>query len=318
MAVSPPSVPKRVIRAVPLAGAAFVSADGNQRAAAISYRVLFSLVPFVAVLVSVLELVFPATTEARIMSWLVNSLQLPPELDESVESVVADAGLPASVVGLISLGILLWGASGMMGAIRSAFRAIWHAETARPYVRAKLLDAALVVAAGVLVVSAFGLTVIGQALTRIGSEIAEALGKDDPGRFLGTSTEVAISGAVVFVAFVVLYRTMPPVHVNVSETIAGALISTAGVLLATGGFSFYLTHFAGFDDIYGPLGAILVFLYLVYVLAAVLLFGACVTAAWPDTVAPAPPGPKIPFGTRIVGLLRSLVLPERRHVEDDR
>ena len=38
---------------------------GGQRAAAISYRVLFSLVPFVALLVSVLELVLPETTQAE-------------------------------------------------------------------------------------------------------------------------------------------------------------------------------------------------------------------------------------------------------------
>ena len=53
---------------------------GGQRAAAISYRVLFSLVPFVALLVSVLELVLPETTQESVVSWLVGVASLPDEL----------------------------------------------------------------------------------------------------------------------------------------------------------------------------------------------------------------------------------------------
>ena len=63
---------------------------GGQRAAAISYRVLFSLVPFVALLVSVLELVLPEGTQESVVSWLVGVASLPDELADSVDAAVED------------------------------------------------------------------------------------------------------------------------------------------------------------------------------------------------------------------------------------
>lgn len=298
-----------MLRALSLAGQAFVAADGNQRASAISYRVLFSLVPFVALLVSGLQLLLPETTEERVVSWLLDNLPLPSGLDESVENAITDVSAPASLAGLVALVILLWAASGMMGAIRSAFRAVWGTDATRPYLRAKLLDAALVLGAGLLVVTAFGLTLIAQSVSRVGEQVAEELGWGSYGSVLGGLTELGVSALLTFTAFVVLYRAVPPARVRVVDAIAGSLVGTVAVLLATAGFSLYLEHFAGFDDIFGPLGAILVFLYLIYVLAAVLLIGAGVTAAWPSTVVPAPPGPQIPLRTRLIGLLRGLILP---------
>jgi membrane protein len=269
-------------------------------------------------LVSVLQLLLPRSTEERIISWLVDRLRLSGDLDESIQNAVADVSTAASVAGLVSLVILLWAASGMMGAIRSAFRALWRADAPRPYLRGKLLDAALVLGAGVLVVTAFGLTVIAQSLTRIGDELAEELGLGDPGEVLGEFAELGVSAILTFTALFVLYRTMPPVRVGLVDASIGSLVGMVGVLLATAGFSFYLDHLAGFDDIFGPLGAILVFIYLVYVLAAILLFAAGVAAAWPSTREPPPPGPRTPLRGALLGLLRGLVFPRQPDSKDER
>ena len=54
---------------------------------------------------------------------------------------------------VISLVILLWAASGMMAAIRVAFRVIWENDRRRTYVQSKLLDFALVLGVGLLAVA---------------------------------------------------------------------------------------------------------------------------------------------------------------------
>ena len=149
---------------------------GGQRAAAISYRVLFSLIPFVALLVSVLELVLPESAQQDVVSWLVGVASLPDELAQSVDAAVKDAGPPASATGAIALAALIWAASGMMASVRSAFQAVWGSAAYRPYLRGKLLDFVLVLGAGVLVVSAFGLSIVVQVVTETSSEIAEELG----------------------------------------------------------------------------------------------------------------------------------------------
>ena len=66
-----------------------------------------------------------------------------------------------------------------MASVRSAFRAVWGSEADRPYLRGKLLDFVLVLGAGVLVVSAFGLSLVVQVVTETSSEIAEELGRGE-------------------------------------------------------------------------------------------------------------------------------------------
>jgi membrane protein len=301
----------RLVRASGAAASTYTRTACNQRAAAISYHVLFSLVPFVALLVSVVELVLPETTEERVVAWLVGAVQLPGDVGESVEEAVEDAGPPASAAGAVALAGLVWAASGMMASIRSAFRAVWVSEANRPYLRGKLLDVALVLGAGVLIVSAFGLSVMVQIVTNTGAELAEKVGRDDSATApLGPFAELVGSTALTFLAFLLLYRVVPTVEVRLRDVWPGAAVAAVGVQVASAGFSVYMTHFADFDDVYGPLGAVLAFLLLVYIAAAVLLVGACIAAAWPlaATAQPAGEGGGVSLRTRLVRAARGLVV----------
>ena len=147
---------------------------GSQYAAAISYRVLFSLVPFVALFVAIGELVLSETTQGRVAEWLTEALPLPEGVQEGVENVIEDAGPAASLAGIVALLGLLWGASGMMSSIRAAFRAIWSDAEGDPYLGGKLLDVVLVLAAGVIAVCAFGLTVVAQFVASASTASAAA------------------------------------------------------------------------------------------------------------------------------------------------
>ena len=310
-----PRLSQRLVRAAGQAASTYGQTAGGQRAAAISYRVLFSLVPFVALLVSVLELVLPEGTQERVVSWLVDVASLPDELADSVDAAVEAVGPSASVTGAVALGVLIWGASGMMASVRSAFRAVWGSDADRPYLRGKLLDVVLVLGAGVLVVTAFGLSLVVQVVTESSTEIAEALGRGESATAgLGALAQLGASLTLAFLAFSLLYRVVPPVPTRVREVVPGAVVAAVGIQLASAGFSIYLRHFGGFDAVYGPLGAVLAFLLLVYVAAVVLLLGACVAAAWPETATEPPeredeePGP---LRSRLVRAARGLVVRDR-------
>jgi len=136
--------------------------------------VLFSLVPFVALFVAIGELVLSETTQGRVAEWLTEALPLPEGVQEGVENVIEDAGPAASLAGIVALLGLLWGASGMMSTIRAAFRAIWSDAEGDPYLGGKLLDVVLVLAAGVIAVCAFGLTVVAQFVASASTASAAA------------------------------------------------------------------------------------------------------------------------------------------------
>ena len=54
----------------------------------------------------------------------------------------------------------------------------------------------------------------------------------------------------------------------------GSLLATAVWLLASAGFSFYVSHFAHYDKTYGSLGAVIIFLFWLYISFYIILLGA--------------------------------------------
>ena len=101
--IARPRILRRFVRAAQSAASTYARTACGQRAAAISYLVLFSLVPFVALLISVLELVLPDATQESVVSWLVGAASLPAALTDSVDAAIEDAGPPASVAGAVAL-----------------------------------------------------------------------------------------------------------------------------------------------------------------------------------------------------------------------
>jgi membrane protein len=190
---------------------------------------------------------------------------------------------------------------------------VWGSEADRPYLRGKALDLVLVLGAGLLVVSAFGLSLVVQVVTQSSSDIAEELGRGESATAgIGKLAQLGGSITLAFLAFALLYRVVPPVAVRIRDVLPGAAVAAVGVHLASAGFSIYLTHFGDFNNVYGPLGTLLAFLLLVYIAAVVLLFGACVAAAWPATAIEWPDDEEaVPLRARVAGMARGLVVRDR-------
>ena len=116
------------------------------------------------------------------------------------------------------------------------------------------------------------------------SEIAEELGRGESATAgFGVLAQLGASLTLAFARLHLALSGRPPVPPTIREVVPGAVVATVGMHLASAGFSIYLDRFGDFNNVYGPLGAVLAFLLLVYVAAVVLLLGACVAAAWPET-----------------------------------
>jgi membrane protein len=235
----------RLVRKARLALQAYLRAGCTQHAAAISYRVLFSLVPFLTLLVAVLEVAVPETTQERIVEWVLAEVPLPVDLRTDVETAVADLGTQAIAAGIVAFAVLVWGASGMMGSIRVAFRGVWDSEARRPYLRGKGRDVVLVLGAGLLVVSAFALSVVVQVVTEAGLEVAERFGRDASATApLGTIAQVAAATGLTALAFLLLYRVAAPLEVRLRDALPAAILAGVAAQLASAGFSLYLRDLA--------------------------------------------------------------------------
>jgi membrane protein len=230
------------------------------------------LVPFVALVVSVVDLVLPQTRREQFLDWILASFP-GTEVEASVDRALVESSASAPLVGLVSLALLLWGASGMMASLRRAFAVVWGVERPPPFVRGKLLDVALVAGAGALLVAAFALSVVAQVVVETGTDVADALGWDLGGG-LSVVAELATSFVAVAAALLVVYSVVPPAPVTLADAWPGALAAALACQVAVAGFAVYAAHIADFNTAYGPLGTLFAFLLLVYVLAIVVLVGA--------------------------------------------
>jgi membrane protein len=89
-----------------------------------------------------------------------------------------------------------------------------------------------------------------------------------------------LSWLIIFVLFFALYYWVPTVSVKGSAAFWGALLSSTAWDLSTALFSLYLrSGFNRYEIVYGSVGALVAFLFLIYILATITLFGAHLTAA---------------------------------------
>jgi membrane protein len=252
-----------------------------QLASAIAYRVLFSLFPAAIFFISIFGLLIEDDERRdRIVTWIVDNLRISPEGSVRIDEAVAGLATPTSALGLIALIGVLWAASGMMAAIRIALTNVWGAER-RQALPGKAFDLALVLLAGVLILVAFSLTLVVRLVENLGERIGEELGLERLGAAAGDVTQLLVSLALVFVTVLLLYRYVPPARPRFADLWAPALLVALAIQVTQAGYGVYLSRFADYNLVYGSLGAAIGFLFLVYLCAAIFLFGAQLAAVWP-------------------------------------
>ena len=282
---APLEVARTLVRALPQAVDRYFADRCPQHAAGIAYRVLFSLAPLAIVLVAIFGVVLQDDDlRERVIAEVVDALPLSDQGTADVTTAIERIATPVNVIGVVSLFVFAWAASGMMGALRLGLEAAMHVERSRPIVRAKLVDFLLVVGAAALVLSAVLLNLVTQVVTDAVTRPLAALGLD-----YGALEVLARHGMPLVLSTVVvllLYRFVPARRFRFGDALAGAIVTAILLLAISLASSWLLGRAARLSVVYGSLTAALVFLYSVYLYASALLVGAELAAAWSH---PGPP-----------------------------
>jgi membrane protein len=293
-------VVRGVARALPRAVEDMFTDRCTQYAAAIAYRVLFSLFPLTIALVSIFGFVLQ-DDELRqsVINELVDYLPLDAEGQAKVQHQIEQIATPLSLIGLISLVALIWGASGMMASIRLGLEAAMKVDRGRPAARAKLVDFILVAASGVLVLGIVGLSAFGAFFGNVADRVAAWAGVAAPS---GSVVRDGIQLVAIAVTVLLLYRFVPARRLRRRGALAGAILTAVGIWGTTKVLAVVFQDFARYNAIYGSLATVMTFLFFVYVIAWILLLGAEFAYAWSQP--PGPPGP--PIRTQLFGAARGL------------
>ena len=285
------------------------SADGcGQKAAAISYFGLLSLFPLVLFAVSFIGIVAPESSlSERVVDVVLDNIPLGQAGPNDVGTAIRDvSGAESDAVGVFGLLALVWAASGLFGSLRAALSDVFNPASNAPLLVRKALDLAMVLGIALLFLASLGIT----ALLRYaaGNEdnipLVGMLARDSS--FLVAPIRLLLPGVISFGAFFVVYWLVPASGDRDRNDFAlGAAVAAVLFELVKHGFTFYLAHFTNYALVFGPIGAIIAFLFWLYLSANILLFGAELAVAVdlerqrrasPLIIPPRPPG--APTGAR--------------------
>jgi membrane protein len=248
--------------------------DGcSDYAAALTYYAVLSIFPALIAFVSLISLVGERERTEQFILDTASQL-VDDNFVSSIEGVIGQVS-SASGAGLgLAIGILaaLWTASNYVNAFSRAMNRIFEIDEGRSAIRLRPVIYAVTVALVLLVaVSVVMLVVSGP----VAEALVTTLGLGDTALTVWNYATYPILLVVAATCIGLLYYATPNIRQPGAKWIsAGALIAIVVMVLATAGVGFYISNFANYQATYGALAGVIIFLFWIYIMNMVLLFGA--------------------------------------------
>lgn len=241
----------------------------------IAYNILFALGPLLIFLTAFCGFITQqvnaesANPVKPVTDWL--NTNLPGEAADFLREPVANA-LTTSPGFLVSFGglLALWGAKGAMGAIMEGLNEAYGVKESRSWVVKTGTAIGLTIALAVALMLSGVLFFLS---SDIGQDVADGIG-------LGTAWSTAsiwlrwpILTALAVGIIVLLHRYAPDFKAPLRWYLPGAVFSLV-LTVATGlGLRFYFATTGAYAEAYGVFGAVLAFVFFLYVVGIVILMG---------------------------------------------
>lgn len=253
---------------------AYVDHDMAVHAAALTYRVLFCMFPFLLFLIALLS--FFQLSE--FFGWLRQqaSLFLPQPALEQVDVIILELQVPQR--GVLSIGAVtaLWLASSAMRSLMKALNVVYSAKEARPAWKRYPLSVFYTLGIALMLTAAATLLNVG---TRAIQWLAGYIGMESVFVMLWTWFRLPAALFLFSLAVAIAYHLVPNVQHRFRLLTAGSLLSVIVWSIASLAFIYYVQNFANYDLMFGSIGAVIVLLAYIHLSISVLLFGAEVNAA---------------------------------------
>jgi len=241
-------------------------------AAALTYYGVLSIFPGLLVLVSLVGLFGRHSIRPLLDS--VSAVAPGPVralLFDSVEGLEAHAD-KAGLVAIIGVVIGVWSASGYIGAFMRAANAMYDVPEGRPIWKTIPIRLAVTVVVGVLLMVSALIVVLSGDLARA---VGRGLGLESTTVTLWSVAKWPVLVVLVSVMFGLLYRSAPNARQGGLHWVTpGGLFAVLLWMVASVLFGVYAANFASYDDTYGTLGGVVVFLVWLWLTNLALLLGA--------------------------------------------
>ena len=238
-------------------------------AAALAYRVLFSLFPFLVFLTTLLG--FLGMPE--LFDWMRTQAAylLPAEAMNLVNSVVTELETPQGGLMSVAVALAVWSASAAMLGTMDALNVAFDVKERRPVWKRLLVSLVYTVALALMIVIAASLMVTGPDLL---GWLSHYVGLDAAFVALWALLRWPVAVFLLLLVIALVYWAAPNAKVPFRIITPGAVLAFTIWIGASVAFGFYVANFASYNKTYGSMGAVIVLLLYFFISAAVMLLGA--------------------------------------------
>ena len=258
-------------------------------AAALAYRGLFGLFPFVlilVVLVGALGLTDPfdrAVEHAHSEASKHVPQQLQPVIQQGRKQIQPLLGMIDNAqkqaggdLLFFGVAVAMWSVSEVARTLTQALNVAYQVAETRRLWKRLALSLVFGPVLALMAIASVALMLVG---TQLVGSIAKVVGLGDLFVSLWGWLRFPVALLLLAVVLCVVYRVGPNVKQDFRSVIVGAALAPVLWAISSVGFSFYLANFADYGATYGSLGAAVGLLLYLYLCASVVLFGAELNAA---------------------------------------
>jgi membrane protein len=244
------------------------------RAAQLAYYFLFALFPFLLFLTTLLAYIPIPRVLDRLLDFL--SQALPGDSLTLVQGHVRTL-ISQPRGGLLSFGIIaaLWTASNAILAVTSGLNRAYGVEESRPWWKVRGTSILLVIGLSLFLIAATVLLMFGP---QIGRWIAGGVGLGDVFSLTWNILRWPVSIILLMFGLAILYYFAPDVEQRWRWVTPGSVVAVIGWIIASLGFSYYVTNFGSYNVTYGSIGTVIVLLTWLYLTGLFILVGGQINA----------------------------------------
>lgn len=240
-------------------------------AAALAYYMVFSLAPLLIIAIAIAGAIFGKDAARGEIVTQISGF-VGQDAASVIEKAISNASQPdlSNIASLISVAVLLFGASGVFAQLQDALNTIWGVQprpgrVVRQFISKRILSFAMVVGLGFFVILSLLLTAAISALSQL-----ELL----PGfPWLWKFLSLAVSFGLVTLFFALVFKFLPDAKIAWSDVGMGAIMTSILFAIGRSLLGWYLGQ-TSFASTYGAAGSLIVLLAWVYYSAQILFLGA--------------------------------------------
>ncbi len=243
-------------------------------ASALSFDLLLTVIPFVALLLAVVGYLVQhqvTTQQVQLHELLERFLPTTPggatdRAFQAVESALSGVVRHRGRLTAFGLPLFLWFSTRMFGGLRAALNEVFDTDERRPWPVAKLLDLAMVLGTGALLVLS-GLVAAWEAGNATVMS-ARSFALDWLWRF-GLETVAFTAGVVLFFS---IFKLLPSRRIPWRTALVAAVFCSLGFEVAKRLYALYVTRFATLDRLASDANVVALALFLLWVYYTAYLF----------------------------------------------